>query len=75
MQCQLLFLDITDKFMSHTIDTLQFRNNKYPRVETKRVMNLVIEKPHHTWQNIKMTCVINSKTFLHIINITTHSLS
>ena len=49
MQCQLLFLDITDKFMSHTIDTLQFRNNKYPRVETKRVMNLVIEKPRHTW--------------------------
>ena len=75
MQYQLLFLDITDKFMSHTIDTLQFRNNKYPRVETKRVMNLVIEKPSHTWQNIKMTCVINSKTLLHIINITTHSLS
>ena len=75
MQYQLLFLDITDKFMSHTIDTLQFRNNKYPRVKTKRVMNLVIEKPRHTWQNIKMTCVINSKTLLHIINITTHSLS
>ena len=75
MQYQLLFLDITDKFMSHTIDTLQFRNNKYPRVETKRVMNLVIEKPSHEWQNIKMTCAINSKTFLHIIIITTHSLS
>ena len=75
MQYQLLFLDITDKFMSHTIDTLQFRSNKYPRVETKSVMNLVIEKPSHTWQNIKMTCAINSKTFLHIIIITTHGLS
>ena len=75
MQYQLLFLDITDKFMSHTIDTLQFRGNKYPRVETKRVMNLVIGKTSHTWQNIKMTCAINSKTFLHIIIIITHSLS
>ena len=75
MQYQLLFLDITDKFMSHAIDTLQFRSNKYPRVETKRVMNLVIGKTSHTWQNIKMTCVINCKTFLHIIIITTHNLS